>query len=517
MLDTFDASTLTVNSNPVDSGLNPVRSAAAGCYDRTMTDLLWLFSGIVLGAVLAALGVSLLLSRRQGALGSELSASEARADAADARVVEIENRLAESKADVDTAIEARDTAAKAAEEARIATTRMEGNLKAANEKHDEHARGLEEARKRFEESFKALGVEALKSSSDQFVKLAKAHFDTAKEKIDGDLTKRHEQLELMLKPMKETMTKQQESLQALEVKREKAYSGIEKQMELISEGHKSLRDETGKLVSALRRPEQRGRWGEMALRNIVELAGMSKHCDFQEQVTVKVSGSDAKLRPDMIVKLPGGGEIVVDSKVALDAYLDMLESSSTEQREGQLQRHAAAVEKHVKDLADKKYWKQFERTPKIVVMFMPIESALVAALERKPNLQHQSIQERVLICTPTLLVGLLQAVAFGWHEEEVAANAREISNVGAELYDRIATFTKHLSEVGTKLRQSSESYNKAIGSLESRVLPATKQLRELHASHEPEINSPEVVELEVRRVSRDELLLPPGEETEATS
>ena len=497
---------------PHDSTPKRVRSAEAGCYDRTMTDLLWLFSGIVLGAVVAALGVSLLLGRRQGALGSQLAASQARADAANARAVEIEGRLAESKADVDTAIEARDTAAKAAEEARIATTRMEGNLKAANEKHDEHARGLEEARKRFEETFKALGVEALKSSSDQFVKLAKAHFDTAKEKIDGDLTKRHEQLELMLKPMKESITLQQETLQKLELSRVKAFTGIEEQMKVIAEGHKSLRDETGKLVSALRRPEQRGRWGEMQLRNIVEIAGMSEHCDFEEQVSVKVLGSDKILRPDMIVKMPGGGEIVVDSKVAIDAYLDMLESETPELREAQMHRHAGAVEKHVRDLSDKKYWEQFERTPRIVVMFMPIESALVAALERKPDLQYDAMQKHVLICTPTLLVGLLQAVAYGWQEEKVAANAREIAQAGAALYDRLGTFNTHFMKIGDRLRQGTEDYNRAVGSLESSILPAARKMKDLGTTSADDLLIPPVIEVEPRRVVREELLLPPGEE-----
>jgi len=473
-----------------------------------MTEFLWLLSGLIVGGGFAALGVSLWNGRRQGDLRSRLAAADERVSAADERASDAESRFEASRTELDGLVTARDEALQSAESARLDTMRVEGDLKAARERHEEHARGIEEARKRFEATFKSLGVEALKSSSDQFMELAKAHFETAKEKIDGDLEKRHEKLESMLKPMKETMAKQQESLQELEVKREKAYAGIEEQMKVISEGHKSLRDETGKLVSALRRPEQRGRWGEMQLRNIVELAGMSEHCDFREQVSVTVAGTDAKLRPDMIVNLPGGGEIVVDSKVAIDAYLDMLESGSPDQREGQLRRHAAAVAKHVKDLGDKKYWKQFERTPRIVVMFMPIESALVAALERSPDLQYEAMQNQVLICTPTLLVGLLQAVAYGWNEEKIAANAREISKVGSELYDRIATFTKHLTEVGTKLRQGTESYNKAIGSLESRVLPSTKQLRDLHATQEAEIESPNPLELEVRRVSREELLLP---------
>ena len=462
-----------------------------------MTDLLWLFSGIVLGAVLAALGVSLSLSRRQGALGSELAASQARSDAAEARIVETEDRLAESQAEVGTAVEARDTAMKAAEEARIATTRMEGNLKAANEKHDEHARGLEEARKRFEETFKALGVEALKENNDQFVKLATAHFELAQEKIGGDLGKRHEQLESLLKPMKESIAKQQTTLQELEVRRVKAFTGIEEQMKVIAEGHKSLRDETGKLVSALRRPEQRGRWGEMQLRNIVEIAGMSEHCDFEEQVSVKVAGSDKILRPDMIVKMPGGGEIVVDSKVAIDAYLDMLESETPELRETQMHRHAGAVEKHVRDLSDKKYWEQFERTPRIVVMFMPIESALVAALERKPDASGRSPPSRGI-----RLAG-----------RKVAANAREIAKAGATLYERLGTFNSHFMKIGDRLRQGTEDYNKAVGSLESSILPAARKMKELGATTADELETPVVIEAEPRRVVREELLLPPGEET----
>ena len=485
-----------------------------------MTDLLWLFSGIVLGAVLAALGVSLWLSRRHGSLASnlaaDLAASDARADAVDARTIEAENRLAESKEEFDASVVARDAAVQAAEEARIATTRVEGDLKAAREKHDEHARGLEEARKRFEETFEALGVKALKENNDQFVKLAKAHFETAQEKIGGDLGKRQEQLESLLKPMKESITKQQETLQKLEVNRVEAFTGIEEQMKAISEGNKSLRDETGKLVTALRRPEQRGKWGEMHLRNVVEMAGMTDRCDFSEQVTVTTEDQEI-LRPDLVVHLPGGGTIVVDSKVALDAHLDASSCDDDQERRVLMARHANAVEGHAMQLADKKYWKQFERSPKAVVMYMPIESGLYGALDQKPDLHAKAMRSDVLIATPTTLLALLRSVAYGWQQEDVAINAREIANAGAVLYDRLRTFTSHLTRVGDRLRQGTEDYNKAVGSLESSILPAARKMKELGTTSAEEVSTPVTIEIEPRNVIKDELLLPPGEEIEAAS
>jgi DNA recombination protein RmuC len=245
----------------------------------------------------------------------------------------------------------------------------------------------------------------------------------------------------------------------------------------------------------------------MQLRNAVEMSGMTEHCDFDEQVTVW-KGEESQ-RPDMVVKMPGGGRIIVDAKVAIDAYLDSLQQSDGD-RTATLDRHARHVSTHVQKLAEKQYWKQFEHAPEWVVMFMPLESALIAALEREPDLQVRAMQQHVLIATPTLLVALLASIACGWQREKVAANAREISKTGKELHERLAKFTDSFIKIGAALTKSSEAYNSAIGSLEGRVLPSARKLRELHVTTDDEIATPEPVEVIVREVAAAELRQLPG-------
>lgn len=359
---------------------------------------------------------------------------------------------------------------------------------------------LDEAEKRLRDTFQSVGAEALRANNAQFLELAKQAFEGLLTRAEGEGERRQLAIDGLVKPLQEVLAKQAEAVQELERRRVAAYRGLEEQIKGIAAAHEKLGAETGRLVAALRRPEQRGRWGELQLRNAVELAGMTAHCDFREQVSVQ--GDERRLRPDMVVNLPGGGSIVVDSKIALDAYLDALQPDAD--REASLARHAALVEQHVRQLAAKEYWRQFERTPRLAVMFMPIESALTAALERKPDLHADAMQSHVLIATPTLLVALLRAVAFGWQQEDVARNARDISVAGRELHERVAIFVRHLERVGDALRRGSTAYNEAVGSLEQRVLVSARKLRELHATTDPEITAPAPVEVETRAVTAPE-------------
>ena len=472
-----------------------------------MDGFLWFIMGATAGLVIAGLLVTVIAGRKQAAIQSRLSVEETTTAGLRAGNEDLEQRVTEARAALDSAAGELDAARREAETARIETARIEADLRVATEKHEEFARGSEEARKKLEEMFKALASDVLQANQKQFLETASAHFEKAQKQIGGHLGERHTQLEEMLKPFREQISEQQKSLKDLEVKREKAYTSIEQHVQRIAESHQSLQQETGRLVTALRRPEQRGRWGEMQLRNIVELAGMSEHCDFVEQVSVEGDG-DARFRPDMIVKLPGDGMIVVDSKVALDAYLDAIETEDDARRRELLARHASAVENHVKGLADKKYWNQFERTPKVVVMFMPIESGLAAAMEHKPDLQMKAMQSHVLIVTPTLLVGLLRSIGYGWQQEDVAANAREIAKAGATLYDRLAKFAQYFEKVGERLRQGAESYNRAVGSLESSILPAARKMKSLGTTKSDDLEEPSMIEVETRSVVKDELLLP---------
>ena len=366
-------------------------------------------------------------------------------------------------------------------------------------------------RDQLEDAFKAIGADALRANSEQFLQLAKETFSVSQTEIGGNFEKSQVQLKGLLEPMKDLLQKQQESAGKQETTRAAAFAAIEQQIKGLVHGNATLAEKTSQLVTALRRPDTRGRWGETQLRNLVELAGMTERCDFNEQVSV--SSEEGRLRPDMTVRLPGGGTIVVDSKVPLEGYLNALEATDEAQRNASLSLHANAMEKHVKSLAEKAYWAQFDRAPKIVVMFMPIESAYVAALESKPDLHVSAIEKHVLLATPTNLMALLTTVSYGWRQEDVAANAREIEKAGASLYKRLATFVNHFSKVGASLSQGTDNYNKAIGSLERNVLPSARALKELNATSEAEIRRPPSIEIEPRRIERDELTLPAGEET----
>jgi DNA recombination protein RmuC len=354
---------------------------------------------------------------------------------------------------------------------------------------------------RLKDAFTALGTEALRANNQQFTELATKTLQAVLVEAKGDTEKGKLAIENLVKPVRELLEKHQTAVREIEKKREVAYRGLEEQIKAIASSHQRLGEETNRLVTALRRPEQRGRWGEMQLRNAVELAGMTTHCDFLEQP--QTDDPTTRDRPDMIVRLPGEGVIVVDAKVALDAYLDALDPDAD--RTATLQRHAEHVTEHCRRLAGKRYWDQFERTPKLVVMFMPLESALSAALELKPDLHAEAMRQHVLIASPTLLVALLRAVAYGWQQDDLAANAREIADSGKELYERLATFVGHFESVGRAIDSAGGAYDNAVGSLERRVLPSARKLKELHATTQEEIESPRTVQIETREITAGEL------------
>lgn len=375
------------------------------------------------------------------------------------------------------------------------------NARARAELLEEQLRARADDEARIREAFGALGAEALAANSRQFNELASKTLHVILAEAKTEAGTRQHAIDNLVKPVKELLEKHNAAVTEIERKREVAYKGLEVQIQSIAASHERLSAETGRLVTALRRPEQRGRWGEMQLRTAVELAGMTAHCDFRVQPqTDDPSTAD---RPDMVVNVPGGGVIVVDSKVALDAYLDSLDSDAD--RNEVLDRHADQVDAHYRKLSSKRYWEQFERTPKLVVMFMPLESALTAALERRPDLHADAMREHVLIATPTLLVALLRAVAYGWQQEDLAANARQIAMVGRELYSRLATFVRHFSGIGKAVDDAGAAYDRAVGSLEKRLLPAARDLKDLHATTEEVIESPPTLQVETRKISAAEL------------
>ncbi|MCI0650328.1 MAG: DNA recombination protein RmuC [Planctomycetes bacterium] len=367
---------------------------------------------------------------------------------------------------------------------------------------------LAEAETRFRDAFKSLAADALGSNNRAFIDLARQTLNAVLAEAQGHLGKRGEEIATLVKPLKDSLTTYEEHLRGLEEKRERAFGGIEEQLRSVSSTHQQLQRETSNLVNALRRPEVRGRWGEMTLRNIVELAGMSERCDFESQAAVAAEGSTA--RPDMVIRLPGGRTVVVDAKAPLDAYLDSIQSDDEAKRAAHLDNHVTQVRTQLKNLASKGYQKHFENTPDFVVMFMP-ESPFIAAVARDRTLLEYGMKEHVILATPSTLIALLWTVRFGWQQEDLAANAREISQLGKDLYSRLITLAQHLQAIGGGLARAVASYNEAVGSLESRVLSAARKFREHGIDDAGEIEHVVPVESHLRAVQARELEGPPAE------
>ena len=346
--------------------------------------------------------------------------------------------------------------------------------------------------------FDALAADALRKNNESFLELAATKLGAKEQAVEH-----------LVAPLKESLQKVDGKLHELEVARKGAYSTLAEQVRQLTETQKELRSETGNLVSALRdRPNVRGRWGEIQLRRVVEMAGMVEHCDFETQAHVPTE--DGRLRPDLVVRLPGGKSVVVDAKCAGQAYLEALEAADDEARAAKLRDHARQVREHINKLSAKSYWSQFDHTPEFVVLFIPGETFLSAALEQDPALIEDGVNQQVILATPTTLIALLRAVAYGWRQETIADSARAISELGRELYTRLATMTEHFSKVGTRLESAVRSYNEAVGSLETRVLPSARKFKEHGISPAAELSPLNVVERSTRPVTAPELL-PPAE------
>ncbi len=383
--------------------------------------------------------------------------------------------------------------------------RLETTLQKERTAVEEKLALVGEAQTALSDAFKALSADALKSNNQSFLDLAKTTLEKFQEAAKGDLEKRHQAIEQLVKPVAESLGKFDAQVQELEKTRVGAYKALLTQVDSLGSAQAQLQKEAANLVKALRAPSVRGRWGEMHLRRVVEMAGMVNYCDFSEQQSVDTE--EGRQRPDMIINLPGGKSIVVDAKTPLAAYLDSLDVEDETLRREKLQDHARQVRDQIKKLSLKSYWDQFTPAPEFVVLFLPGESYFSAALQQDPSLIEQGVNERVILATPTTLISLLKAVAYGWRQENLAANAKQIADLGKELYKRILDLGGHMVDVGRKLGGAVESYNKVVGTLETRVLVSARRFRDLDTTGtEGEIESPAQIDTTPREIRSVELL-----------
>lgn len=456
---------------------------------------------LVLGLALGA-GIAALLARSRRAeearvADQQLAELRAKLEERSAQVARLETEIAEREHE-------HDEAQQQLRQLDIRRAALAQQLEDERRGNAEKLELLARAEEGLREAFQALSAEALHRNSQSFLDLAKTALGEHHQKAAGDLELRQKAIDALITPIRDSLGRVDEKLAQVEKERQGHYSTLAEQLRSVASAHQMLQSETQNLVKALRQPTVRGRWGEIQLRRVVELAGMLDHCDFHEQRCAS-DDDERRLRPDLVVRLPGGKNVVVDAKAALERYLAALEAPDDATREACLREHARQVRDHMTKLSSKSYWSQFQPAPEFVVMFLPGETFFGAALQHAPDLIEYGVEHGVIPASPTTLIALLRAVAYGWRQEALAANAQEISRRGRDLHERIATLVDHFEGVRKGLGAAVRAYNSAVGSLETRVLVAARRFKDLGADSGEEIRSLDTIEIVPRALQAAEL------------
>ncbi len=452
-------------------------------------------AAILVAIVALAVGVAIgwLVARASVAGGYEsqlrsLDSAKAAAESSATEVRKQSDTLRSEMAQARTRIE-QESSLRAAAEASLSKT--EENLK-------QQRALLDEAQAKLSDAFRSLAGEALSESTNQFLKLAESRLETLQVDANSQLNSKKVEIDGIVNPLNETLKELKAELNRVESSRQEAYGQLTSQVHALNDMNRQLRDETGSLVNSLRQPQIKGKWGELTLRRAIELAGLSPHCDFNEQH--RVDTEDGILRPDLVIHVAGGKHIVVDSKVPLHAFLSVVSAQNENDRLVAMKSHVDLVRKHIRDLSSKTYWSQFEQTPELVVLFMPAEAFFSAALEQDRDLMEDAMKQRVILASPTTLIALLKSVAYGWRQEDVSRNAEKISDLGRKLYDRVLTFLNHMEGIRRNLEATNKAYNSAVGALESRILPSVRSFRELGVQTTEEIALNQPTEISLREL-----------------
>ena len=430
-------------------------------------------------------------------LGQDAASGAARADEASRRAAELHTQLASRELAL-----ARLQGELAA--AREEGVRIQAELDAERKASESKLELLRDAEAKLRDTFTALSSEALRHNNQSFIELARASLAEFQQSARTDLDVRQKSIEELVQPIKESLSKVDGTLQLVEQNRVGTQSAVTEQLRSLLQAQQSLQMETGRLVQALRSPNVRGQWGELQLRRVVEAAGMVEYCDFDLKEFATVDG--VRLTPDMIVRLPGGKNVVVDAKVPSSAYLDAMETEDEVQRDARLKDHARQVRDHIVRLGNKTYWQHFQPAPDLVIMFVPGETLLSVAMQRDPALLEFSLARGVMLASPLTLMALLRAVAYGWQQENVAKNAQEISDLGRQLYDRIRVMAVHFEEVARGLMRSVDAYNRAVGSLESRVLVTARRLKDKGITAPEELPELDTIDHTARSIGSPEII-----------